>query len=560
MDHEHTQGYPPALVIGGMHRSGTSLTASILAGAGVHLGDSLMAPADSNPKGHFEDLEFYRLHQRMLAANGLCTDGFTCQETIEPPPSARVEAAELVRRRRAANRPWGWKDPRTILFLDFWASLVPEAKWLFVARSPEEVVDSLFRRGDTAFTVNPRHALDVWVAYARRIVDFVSRHPERAAIVDVARVAANPAGIVTMASQLMGTELGMPEPTYEPGLLTTGQSDHRTAFILAARPEAHDLYAELLRLGGSDTAFLTARGPIRMTDVAEAGIAEWAVSCRGRAERANLGAREVKARHSLERVSSDLEAERIARSEAASRADHLEATVSALANDLARERVARVELDHQSSGLDAERGRLQAELADLVQRQAESEREWSHRMDTARAERSEIVADLQEALDAARALTAAAHAGRDEVIVTLESQHDAMRHELEVHKAAFREELGNQRAAFRTELDAQKAFFREEISAQRDAFRTEIEAQKNDLHIDYENQKSTIIIECEAQKGDLRIELEAERDELVAMLEMERDGLVAQLEAERMIHESLRMDMTGRIEAAVAGTGRDILG
>ncbi len=46
----------------------------------------------------------------------------------------------------------------------------------------------------------------------------------------------------------------------------------------------------------------------------------------------------------------------------------------------------------------------------------------------------------------------------------------------------------------------------------------------------------------------------------VALLEVERDGLVAQLEAERVIHESLRMDMTGRIEAAVAGTGRDILG
>ncbi len=560
MDRDQTHGHPPALVIGGMHRSGTSLTASLIAGAGVHLGDSLMAPAESNPKGHYEDLDFYHLHQRMLAANGLSTDGFTCQETIDPPASARVEAAELVRNRRATNRPWGWKDPRTILFLDFWAALVPEARWLFVVRSPEEVIDSLFRRGDTAFIVNPRHALDVWVAYARRILDFVQRHTERAAVVDVTRVANDPAGIVTVASTLMGIELVSPAPTYEPGLLMAGQPDHRTAFVLAARPEAHDLYTELLRLSGIDTTSLTPHGPIRMTDVAEAGIAEWAASCRNRAERASLEAREAKARHALERVSSDLEAERIARCEALARADSLDTTMATFADDLARERAAREELHQHSSGLTAERDRLREELADAAQRRTESDQEWSHRMKAAIREREDIVADLQAALDAARALAAAAHAGRDEIIQTLKAQHDALRHELEVQKAAFREELGHQRTAFRTELESQKAFFRAEIKAQRDAFRAELEAQENDLQVEHEAKTRAIHTEWEARKDDLQRELEAEKNELVALLEVERDGLIAQLEAERMIHESLRMDMTGRIEAAVAGTDRTILG
>ena len=36
----------------------------------------------------------------------------------------------------------------------------------------------------------------------------------------------------------------------------------------------------------------------------------------------------------------------------------------------------------------------------------------------------------------------------------------------------------------------------------------------------------------------------------------ERHDLVAQLEAERAIHEALRQDMTGRIEAASSGRGR----
>ena len=62
--------HPPAIAIGGMHRSGTSLTASLVAAAGVHLGDELMAAGAGNPRGHFEDLEFYHLHQRIPGKEG----------------------------------------------------------------------------------------------------------------------------------------------------------------------------------------------------------------------------------------------------------------------------------------------------------------------------------------------------------------------------------------------------------------------------------------------------------------------------------------------------------
>lgn len=486
MDRDQTHGYPPALVIGGMHRSGTSLTASILAAAGVHLGESLMEPATSNPKGHFEDLEFYRLHKRILAANGLCMDGFTCQETIDPPASSRAEAFDLVHRRRAANRPWGWKDPRTILFLNFWASLVPEARWLFVVRSPEEVIDSLLRRGDTAFSVNPRHAVDVWVAYTRRILEFVQQHPERAAVVDIARVVAEPESILKIASDLLGMELATPEPTYEPGLLQIGQSSHRSSFVRALRPEAHDLYDKLLGLAGRDTTTLPARGPTRMIDVAEAGMAEWAAACRSRAERASL--------------------------------------------------------------------------ADAGRRQSQSDHEWTQRIEAARAERDEAVADLQLALDEALALTEAAHATRDEVVQKLESQHHALRFELKVQRTEYLADLETQKANFFSELETQRASFHAEFEAQRDGELAKLQAQIENLRSEHEAQKQRIRLDCEAQMDALRSELAEDKSQAVAMLEVERDGLVAQLEAERVIHESLRMDMTGRIETAVAGTGRDILG
>ncbi len=518
MDREHAQECPPALVIGGMHRSGTSLTASIMAAAGVHLGDELMAPAASNPKGHFEDLEFYELHQRILAAAGLSMEGFTCQAAIDVPATARAEAADLVRRRRSANRTWGWKDPRTVLFLDFWAEMVPEARWLFVVRPPEEVIDSLFRRGDTAFVVNPRHAVDVWVAYSRRILDFVRRNPERATVVDVARVVADPAGLVRRASDLLGTELTIPTSTYEPGLLKTGLTRYRTDLVRGARPEAHDLYGDLLCVGSHDRAVTTNRPP-PVAEVVDAGLSEWVSACRVRADLGGIAAREADAQRMLEQTARDLEAERAAKAEVIVRADELSATVATLSNDLARERVARATLDHQVSALDAERGRLQDERDrlqdeqnDAVTRLAESDRVWEQRLAAVLAEQNEAVVRLEAERNEARLLAASALAERDEAAAELES--------------------------VRSDLVATNEANRAAEEAERASFVTRFEAERDTSFAAHD----------------------AEQHDVIAALEAERDGLVAQIEAERLIHESLRLDMTGRIAAAVAGHGRTLIG
>jgi len=43
------------LILTGMHRSGTSLMASILQSAGVNVGKNLLEPDKRNPHGFFED-------------------------------------------------------------------------------------------------------------------------------------------------------------------------------------------------------------------------------------------------------------------------------------------------------------------------------------------------------------------------------------------------------------------------------------------------------------------------------------------------------------------------
>jgi hypothetical protein len=478
-----------------MHRSGTSLTASILAAAGLHVGDQLMAAAAGNPKGHYEDLEFYNLHQRMLAGAGLSMDGFTCQESIDVPISSRVEAMELVRRRRAGNRPWGWKDPRTTLFLEFWAELLPEARWLFVIRPPEQVIDSLFRRGDTAFVVNPPYAIDVWVSYSRRILNFVRRHADRVAVVDLATVVADPASVVHRVSQLLGCELTVPASPYEPGLLATDQTVHREALIREARPDAYALYEELCRCGPHTQSASTAIA-FPPTASVEAGIIEWARGCRERAGYAGMLEREIATRRSLEHTVRDLEAtvaahvaeeeERIVavtqahaeleRERARNRQREtlmagLEASVAQLSNDLARAQVLRSTLEQQAAALRsenenhrAEHGRLQGLVADAIRAREKAEQAWAERLEAADAEHARAVAMLEDALDEERSLV-------------------------------------------------------------------------------------------ETLRDDRIAETEASADDDRAAMEAEREGLIAQLEAERMIFESLRLDMTGRIEAALtAGT------
>ena len=162
------------VVVVGMHRSGTSLTASILGSSGVHLGDSLVPAGHGNAEGHFEDLEFVDLHRAALEAFGHDPEGWDEVVLDHLPDALEARARALIDAR--ASRPfWGWKDPRTALFLPFWERLLPEAKFVFVYRNPWEVIDSLYRRGDRRFRHDPVAAARLWTHYNSVMLDAHAR-------------------------------------------------------------------------------------------------------------------------------------------------------------------------------------------------------------------------------------------------------------------------------------------------------------------------------------------------------------------------------------------------
>jgi hypothetical protein len=240
-----------SLLVCGMHRSGTSLTASLLHAAGVRLGDRLLGANHGNERGHFEDLDIYEFHQAVLRSNGLGTEGFVAGGTVAVP-----ESLEPIGRRLAADRArgggvWGWKEPRTVLFLDYWEAILPAARYVFVFRRPWEVVDSLFRRGDEAFAGDPAFAAEVWLHYNRTILDFAGRHRDRCLVVEVDRVAADPHGLFAAVRSRLGIELGDPPNLFEPRLLVGDGDPGHTLAIRACLPEAEDVYRELRDLAGA---------------------------------------------------------------------------------------------------------------------------------------------------------------------------------------------------------------------------------------------------------------------------------------------------------------------
>ena len=141
---------PSVLILAGMHRSGTSYVASLLQQAGIDMGEHLLGANDSNPKGHFEDLDFLNFHGNVLQSQGLSSEGWVLQKNI-PVPEAYLKEAETLLKKRSLKSFWGWKDPRTTLFLDFWSGVLPKAHFLFIYRLPWEVIDSLYRSGDPTF-------------------------------------------------------------------------------------------------------------------------------------------------------------------------------------------------------------------------------------------------------------------------------------------------------------------------------------------------------------------------------------------------------------------------
>ena len=182
----HNQAMPssssPVLALG-MHRSGTSYLASLLAALGVRMGEEMLAADLGNPRGYFEDVSVLAFHKTLLArrspasqtrADFLPAADFDPSWTAEESAQADALLAKLTR-----DGAWGWKEPRTCLFLAQWLEKMPDARCVAVYRHPLEIYYSFLKRRDWSALFAPESVFEATAVYNEAILAARKKSPER---------------------------------------------------------------------------------------------------------------------------------------------------------------------------------------------------------------------------------------------------------------------------------------------------------------------------------------------------------------------------------------------
>jgi hypothetical protein len=166
-----------AVLVLGMHRSGTSAVTRGLAALGVYLGDDFLETQPDNPTGYWEDKQVVAINERVLAALGLQWEDVAPierEQFAQPPLEAlRREAVGYLNGAFTSHALWGFKDPRTVRLLPFWRGVfdacAADDRYLVAIRNPLSVATSLFARQALDAAASHRLWLVYTVPYLREI-------------------------------------------------------------------------------------------------------------------------------------------------------------------------------------------------------------------------------------------------------------------------------------------------------------------------------------------------------------------------------------------------------
>lgn len=165
-----------ALLVCGMHRSGTSALARTFSLLGATLPRHVVPPNEGNPKGHWEPERIVALNDEMLQAAGsdLYSTADFDQRWFATPRAGEFTAAAqaAVAAEYSDDRLIVIKDPRISLLLPIWQQALDALGYtvghVLPLREPEQVADSLRRRHLKTFCYDawppPRGEL-VWLRY-----------------------------------------------------------------------------------------------------------------------------------------------------------------------------------------------------------------------------------------------------------------------------------------------------------------------------------------------------------------------------------------------------------
>ncbi len=162
-----------AVIVLGMHRSGTSAMTRVVSLLGADLPSNLMpGMADINETGFWESLDTYDLNESILAALGSRWDDWRRLDPDwmrSPVSDLKIRALDFLERNFAGSGLFVLKDPRICRLLPFWLDCLQrfgaEAKCILPLRNPIEVAASLEKRDGfnpaKSYMLWLRHVLDV---------------------------------------------------------------------------------------------------------------------------------------------------------------------------------------------------------------------------------------------------------------------------------------------------------------------------------------------------------------------------------------------------------------
>ncbi len=180
----------------GSGRSGTSLTAGVLAKAGYFMGEDLYPPNEGNPKGQFEAPEINAINEALLVQvlppphHGLLHRMFFRSRPRDGqrwlarlPLGVSIPCpADLAGRISAAtaHRPLCFKDPRFCYTLPVWRGFIEQPVFVCVFREPAVTAASILAecarsRGLSRLHMKFGQALQVWELMYRHVLEI--HHP-----------------------------------------------------------------------------------------------------------------------------------------------------------------------------------------------------------------------------------------------------------------------------------------------------------------------------------------------------------------------------------------------
>jgi len=130
----------PILVVG-MFRSGTSLTANLVHEWGAFGGDPRrLADGDErNPRGYWQHPRLGSFVSQMMRDIGInfWHPSFPAAvRSLADVPRYRETAFSLAAEMASSGRAWFWKEPKLSVLLPFWKEICPDAIYVMTVRSP----------------------------------------------------------------------------------------------------------------------------------------------------------------------------------------------------------------------------------------------------------------------------------------------------------------------------------------------------------------------------------------------------------------------------------------